>query len=224
MVMTPTGSLRRDRITSPRHTGLFVSPHSPPPHPVTLSFPSSSTFGHFLANSSTPLYFFPPPAPLPNITMPVLKLRNLKHIARILGSPSAHSFRLSHYCSPLVAIFNLGWAHLSGAGGCESSEHGGGTVLDGASALHQALAGETFSEKERRLSEMILQLQMVREQLVSQQEQQSKAVRLHPPMALLLDKMMSKLLRVIGTNIQQLAHEVSHLRKTMGKSLRAMRP
>ncbi|CAB0016946.1 unnamed protein product, partial [Nesidiocoris tenuis] len=38
----------------------------------------------------------------------------------------------------------------------------------------QALTGESLLEKERRLSEMILQLQMVREQLLSQQEQQTK--------------------------------------------------
>lgn len=38
----------------------------------------------------------------------------------------------------------------------------------------QSLTGDNFLEKERRLSEMILQLQMVREQLLSQQEQQSK--------------------------------------------------
>ena len=50
-------------------------------------------------------------------------------------------------------------------------------VMDGAAALHQALAGETFLEKERRLSEMIRQLQMVREQLLSQQELQSKVGR-----------------------------------------------
>lgn len=41
-------------------------------------------------------------------------------------------------------------------------------VLD-AAAL-QALAGESVLEKERQLSEMILQLQMVREQLLAQQE------------------------------------------------------
>ncbi|XP_014294259.1 transcription factor egl-13 isoform X2 [Halyomorpha halys] len=35
----------------------------------------------------------------------------------------------------------------------------------------EALTGETILEKERRLSEMILQLQMVRDQLLSQQEQ-----------------------------------------------------
>ncbi|XP_049791277.1 transcription factor Sox-5-like isoform X2 [Schistocerca nitens] len=45
-------------------------------------------------------------------------------------------------------------------------------VLEGAAALTQALAGETFLEKERRLSEMIMQLQMVRQQLLSQQHHQ----------------------------------------------------
>lgn len=34
----------------------------------------------------------------------------------------------------------------------------------------QALAGESVLEKERQLSEMILQLQMVRDQLLAQQE------------------------------------------------------
>ena len=46
-------------------------------------------------------------------------------------------------------------------------------VMEGAAVLHQALAGETFLEKERRLSEMIRQLQMLREQLLSQQELQT---------------------------------------------------
>lgn len=44
--------------------------------------------------------------------------------------------------------------------------------VEGAVALQQALSGENFLEKERRLSEMILQLQIVREQLLSQQQQQ----------------------------------------------------
>lgn len=39
-------------------------------------------------------------------------------------------------------------------------------------SLQKALSGENFMEKERRLSEMILQLQMVREQLLSQQQHQ----------------------------------------------------
>ncbi|XP_017779251.1 PREDICTED: transcription factor Sox-13 [Nicrophorus vespilloides] len=43
---------------------------------------------------------------------------------------------------------------------------------EGAAALQEALSGDTFMEKERRLSEMILQLQMVREQLLSQQPSQ----------------------------------------------------
>lgn len=41
-------------------------------------------------------------------------------------------------------------------------------------SLQKALSGENFMEKERRLSEMILQLQMVREQLLSQQQQQQQ--------------------------------------------------
>lgn len=43
--------------------------------------------------------------------------------------------------------------------------------VEGAAAIQQALSGENFLEKERRLSEMILQLQMVREQLLTQQQQ-----------------------------------------------------
>jgi hypothetical protein len=41
-------------------------------------------------------------------------------------------------------------------------------------ALHRALCAESFAEKERRLSEMILQLQMLREQLLQQQQDPSK--------------------------------------------------
>ncbi|XP_071453156.1 transcription factor Sox-6-like [Hetaerina americana] len=48
-----------------------------------------------------------------------------------------------------------------------------------ASSLQEALQGDSFTEKERRLSEMILQLQLVREQLLAQQEQQSKAFASH---------------------------------------------
>lgn len=50
--------------------------------------------------------------------------------------------------------------------------------MENAAALHQALSGDNILEKERRLSEMILQLQMVREQLLSQQQQQHHQV--HP--------------------------------------------
>lgn len=45
---------------------------------------------------------------------------------------------------------------------------------EGAAAIQQVLSGDNFLEKERRLSEMILQLQMVREQLLSQQQQQQE--------------------------------------------------
>ncbi|KAF5274296.1 hypothetical protein FQR65_LT04414 [Abscondita terminalis] len=48
--------------------------------------------------------------------------------------------------------------------------------VESAAALQQALSGDNILEKERKLSEMILQLQMVREQLLSQQQQEpSKA-------------------------------------------------
>ncbi|KAG8236762.1 hypothetical protein J437_LFUL015827 [Ladona fulva] len=42
-----------------------------------------------------------------------------------------------------------------------------------ASLLQEALPGESFAEKERRLSEMIVQLQMVREQLLVQQSKEN---------------------------------------------------
>lgn len=42
---------------------------------------------------------------------------------------------------------------------------------DGVAALHRILCAESFAEKERRLSEMILQLQLLRERLVQQQDQ-----------------------------------------------------
>jgi len=42
---------------------------------------------------------------------------------------------------------------------------------DGVTALHRILCAESFAEKERRLSEMILQLQLLRERLVQQQDQ-----------------------------------------------------
>ncbi|XP_066999238.1 transcription factor Sox-13 [Anabrus simplex] len=43
-------------------------------------------------------------------------------------------------------------------------------MMDGAAVLQQALAGESVVEKERRISEMILHLQMAREQLLSQDQ------------------------------------------------------
>ncbi|EZA46884.1 hypothetical protein X777_01042 [Ooceraea biroi] len=42
---------------------------------------------------------------------------------------------------------------------------------DGVAALHRVLCGESVAEKERRVSEMILQLQLIREQLLQQQDQ-----------------------------------------------------
>lgn len=49
---------------------------------------------------------------------------------------------------------------------------------DGVAAFHRVLCAESFAEKERRLSEMILQLQLIREQLLQQQDQ-SKVSNYH---------------------------------------------
>nr|XP_022900365.1 transcription factor Sox-5 isoform X1 [Onthophagus taurus] len=46
--------------------------------------------------------------------------------------------------------------------------------IEGAAAIQQVLSGDNFMEKERRLSEMIMQLQMVREQLLNQKQQQQQ--------------------------------------------------
>ncbi|KAF7409901.1 hypothetical protein HZH68_004282 [Vespula germanica] len=48
---------------------------------------------------------------------------------------------------------------------------------DGAAALHRVLCAESIVEKERRLSEMILQLQLLREQLLQQQDQKKRSLR-----------------------------------------------
>lgn len=42
--------------------------------------------------------------------------------------------------------------------------------LEPTAAIQQALSGDNIMEKDRKLSELILQLQMVREQLLQQQE------------------------------------------------------
>ncbi|XP_063992568.1 transcription factor SOX-5 isoform X2 [Diachasmimorpha longicaudata] len=44
------------------------------------------------------------------------------------------------------------------------------TNQDGVAALHRVLCADSFAEKERRLSEMIMQLQYIREQLLQQQD------------------------------------------------------
>ncbi|XP_069679442.1 transcription factor SOX-5-like isoform X2 [Periplaneta americana] len=88
-------------------------------------------------------------------------------------------------------------------------------VMDGAAVLHQALAGETFLEKERRLSEMIRQLQMVREQLLSQQEQQSKAYAPHmsaeTQKQLELQRFQEEHLKRQQEYIQQQHHKIQEL-------------
>ncbi|XP_066603134.1 transcription factor SOX-6 [Prorops nasuta] len=65
----------------------------------------------------------------------------------------------------------------TGAGRTIGSSEGQ-TQQDGAAALHRVLCAESFVEKERRLSEMILQLQLLREQLLQQQDQ-SKSYPTH---------------------------------------------
>ncbi|XP_021927831.1 transcription factor SOX-5-like isoform X2 [Zootermopsis nevadensis] len=88
-------------------------------------------------------------------------------------------------------------------------------VMDGAAVLHQALSGETFLEKERRLSEMIRQLQMVREQLLSQQEQQSKAFASHvtseTQKQLELQRFQEEHLKRQQEYIQQQHHKIQEL-------------
>lgn len=50
---------------------------------------------------------------------------------------------------------------------------------DGVAAFHRVLCAESFAEKERRLSEMILQLQLIREQLLQQQDQSKVSNYIH---------------------------------------------
>lgn len=50
---------------------------------------------------------------------------------------------------------------------------------DGVAALHRVLCAESFAEKDRQLSEMILQLQLIRERLLQQQDQ-SKVNKFSP--------------------------------------------
>ncbi|GLH01935.1 Uncharacterized protein GBIM_07994 [Gryllus bimaculatus] len=66
---------------------------------------------------------------------------------------------------------------LSGGGGggvgvdAASAAAAALAAMDGAAALSHALAGpDSVAEKERRLSEMIFQLQLARDQLLSSQE------------------------------------------------------
>lgn len=66
--------------------------------------------------------------------------------------------------------------------------------------MQQVLAGESFLEKERRLSEMILQLQMVRDQLVQQQDHNKVSdhkicLQTSQPISV---KLSFKMLKIIG--------------------------
>ncbi|ENN82466.1 hypothetical protein YQE_01158, partial [Dendroctonus ponderosae] len=47
-----------------------------------------------------------------------------------------------------------------------------GQDVEPAAAIQQALSGDNLMEKDRKLSELIIQLQMAREQLLVQQQQQ----------------------------------------------------
>lgn len=46
--------------------------------------------------------------------------------------------------------------------------------VEHAQSIQQALSGDNFMEKDRKLSELIFQLQMVREQLLHQQHEANK--------------------------------------------------
>ncbi|KAF6217192.1 hypothetical protein GE061_001546 [Apolygus lucorum] len=76
----------------------------------------------------------------------------------------------------------------------------------------QALTGESLLEKERRLSEMILQLQMVREQLLNQQEQQSKILsNAETQKQIELQRLQQEHLRQQDSLLQQQQHKIYEL-------------
>ncbi|XP_065347361.1 transcription factor Sox-5-like isoform X1 [Cloeon dipterum] len=88
--------------------------------------------------------------------------------------------------------------------------------VDPGTALQHALTGgETFVEKERRLSEMILQLQMVRDQLLIQQEHQSKAYANHltteTQKQMELQRMQHEQLKRQQDHILQQQHKIQEL-------------
>lgn len=49
--------------------------------------------------------------------------------------------------------------------------------VEPAAAIQQVLSGDNLMEKDRKLSELILQLQMAREQLLLQQQQQQQQIQ-----------------------------------------------
>ncbi|XP_024942467.1 transcription factor Sox-5 isoform X2 [Cephus cinctus] len=86
------------------------------------------------------------------------------------STPTSHNTHSSSSSS----ISNSVAPSPPGAGRLQNTEG----QQDGAAALQRVLCAESFVEKERRLSEMILQLQMLREQLLQQQDQ-SKSFPTH---------------------------------------------
>ncbi|XP_012279979.1 transcription factor SOX-13 [Orussus abietinus] len=78
------------------------------------------------------------------------------------STPSEHN---AHSGGSIIA--NSGASSPPSGGRLQGSEG----QQDGVVALHRVLCAESFVEKERRLSELILQLQLLREQLLQQQDQ-----------------------------------------------------
>ncbi|XP_063232242.1 transcription factor SOX-13-like [Bacillus rossius redtenbacheri] len=106
-----------------------------------------------------------------------------------------------------------------------SDADGDSLALEGASALQQALSGDTFAEKERRLSEMILQLQMVREQLLSQQEHHSKMLAsqlsVEAQKQLEIHRMQQESLKRQQEHILQQQHKIQELRNQIASQYAA---
>ncbi|KOC66234.1 hypothetical protein WH47_07303 [Habropoda laboriosa] len=81
------------------------------------------------------------------------------------STPTGHNA----HCGGVASVANTVPPSPPASGRMQNTE--GQVQQDGASALHRVLCAESFAEKERRLSEMILQLQLLREQLLQQQDQ-----------------------------------------------------
>ncbi|XP_033216108.1 transcription factor SOX-13 isoform X2 [Belonocnema kinseyi] len=92
----------------------------------------------------------------------------LQDEANIRRTPPPASTPTSHHTYSSSSIANSIAPSPTGVGRTQNSDTG---LQDGAAALHRVLCAESVAEKERRLSEMILQLQIIREQLLQQQDQ-----------------------------------------------------
>ncbi|XP_032674578.1 transcription factor Sox-5 isoform X6 [Odontomachus brunneus] len=94
---------------------------------------------------------------------------------------------------------------------------------DGVAALHRVLCAESFAEKERRLSEMILQLQLIREQLLQQQDQ-SKSYPAHMTVdsqkQIEMQRLQTEHLKRQQEHIMQ--HNIQELQAQMTKSQLSM--